>query len=90
MVRNCVFLYELYLIPSHHADFFNESEVLPFKAGDERRVYTMMIPQDDVCEGSMNITTQLSLYSGVHPMSVERSTAHVIIDDCDENECSKQ
>ena len=68
----------------------NSVEILQFQRGDERLVINMTIPQDEICEGPQSLTAQISLYSGVHPMTMSQSTAQVFTDDCAEQECGKK
>ena len=52
-------------------------------------MHNMTVLQDDLCEGAHNITISLSMYSGVHPMTVEEPSAQILVDDCEENECGR-
>ena len=72
------------------AGLSNSVEILQFQRGDERLVINMTIPQDEICEGPQSLTAQISLYSGVHPMTMSQSTAQVFTDDCAEQECGKK
>ena len=72
------------------AGLSNSVEILQFQRGDERLVINMTIPQDEICEGPQSLTAQISLYSGVHPMTMSQSTTEVVIDDCAEHECGEK
>ena len=65
--------------------------ILTFNQGDERVTHTIIINQDDICENDPyeDFFSNLTLNSGIQPITVIRPRAKVIINDTLEPECSK-
>ena len=64
--------------------------VLEFNTGDNRVCHNVTIVQDQLCEDpSEDFISNLTLQSGVQPISVVRTPATVNIIDTNEPECSK-
>ena len=60
-----------------------------FNRGDTQVCHTIDIIQDDICESDPNeqFFSDLAYVSGVLPITIDPSTAEVIIDDSAEPEC---
>ena len=54
-----------------------------------RACHIINIVQDDLCEDNENFFSSLSLLSGMEPITIDPSTAEVVIDDSREVECCK-
>ena len=67
-----------------------DGEELAFPRGSTRRCHTIDIVNDDICETDPNeFYSDLAYVSGVQPITIDPSTAQVVIDDSRETECSK-
>ena len=62
---------------------------LQFNQGDTRVCHTITINQDEICENTPNedFLSNLTLASGIQPITVIREHARVIINDDMEPEC---
>ena len=65
------------------------NQQLAFPRGSSRACHIIDILQDDLCEGNENFFSSLSLLSGMEPITIDPSTAEVVIDDSREVECCK-
>ena len=62
---------------------------LTFNRNDTRVCHTINILQDNICEypPNENFFSDLAYVSGVMPITISPSSAQVVIDDSDEQEC---
>ena len=79
-------------LPIHYADGNDyvsvSGDTVTFNANETRACHTIDITQDDICESDPNefFFSDLSYVGGL-PLSIDPSTAQVIIDDTNEPEC---
>ena len=66
-------------------------QLIQFNTGDTKRMHTILIEQDDICETDPDefFFSNIILVSGTQPIDVIRPQATVFIDDSLEPECGK-